>query len=627
MKDNWSLAFVGGFSGSLENHSKIVIQKKCAVVCLSSSVKVQSRSHGIPNSSRSTFGASTVAAVPSVEKQSSKPKSVSEGDFALGSTRTVSDERSHGKKVPSMTEFLADNSALVPGFLSVQANGFASLGIGEKLCEALKEQGLIQPSVIQARALVPILSGVSTVVGASTGSGKTLTYLLPVIQALKNEEMTQQMQMKEDSDYSDPSGSWKVRASRRPRVVILAPTRELAQQVFLVAKTLSHYEKCRVVSLVGGDKSLKKQEEALQRSPVDIVISTTGRLLQHIEAANIDLCECKTVVIDEVDTMFDEGFGPELGRIIQRIKRRQESFQKAKGLSVKEDGETGESIQFVAVGATHPTQAEELYAAAFPNAKRINSDLHVVPRGMLQRFVNVSPQEKTSELLALLGNTPKSSLDGGRMIIFANTIDSCRFVDHFLQEHGFTTSCIHGGVPAETRASNFKKFQEHKTQLLVCTDVAARGLDNLAVDHVVMFDFPTTAVDYLHRAGRTARAGRKGIVTSLVSRRDASLANVMEKSARMRSDALVSEKEKRKERHLKQKKDETANRRAAIELKGAPTPGRKNPDPIDTTTRSTRPKSSSFSASKRTGPKPSSFGSSSRRGPSAARSSSRYGRR
>jgi len=496
--------------------------------------------------------------------------------------------------------------------------------------QALEADGITQPSVIQARVVVPLLAGVSVIAGAATGSGKTLAYLLPLLQKLKNEELLVEEKENGDEwedDYDEEvvlNSVWRARASKRPRAVVLAPTRELAQQVFMVAKHLSHFEKCRVVSLVGGDSSLKKQQEALSRSPVDVVVSTTGRLLQHIDAKSIDLRDCKTVVIDEVDTMFDQGFGPELKRIILRIRQRMAALRERDLRTLSAESGSGTStvqtaaserkarndektraggdfpadeIQFVAVGATHPEAAEALYAETFPRAKRINADLHVVPRGLLQRFVSLTPQEKTAELLALLGNTPAASLAGGRMIVFANTIDSCRFVDHFLNEHGFTTSCVHGSMPAETRASNYAAFKGQNTQLLVCTDIAARGLDNLAIDHVVMFDFPTSAVDYLHRAGRTARAGRKGIVTSFVTRRDATLARVMERSTRARADALRSETDTRRALHLRAKKEETAARRSKLLAKGAPTPGRKNLDPIDSRSGAATTKTESSSSS------------------------------
>ncbi|KAA8491354.1 DEAD-box ATP-dependent RNA helicase 39 [Porphyridium purpureum] len=472
-------------------------------------------------------------------------------------TRMCTEGATIAEEIPAAVEELrgslpaAPHEAVDEAFFSAHLNGFGALGIGQPLCDALAQGGVSRPSVIQARGIVPALAGASVIIGAATGSGKTLAYLLPIIQRIKNSEALQVlpndgMDAEDDLDsFMDGSAEPATRARaqrapRRPRAIIMLPTRELGQQVFEVAKQLSHFEKCRVVSLLGGASGLKAQTDALARAPVDIVVTTSGRLLQHLEKNTIDLVETEVIVLDEVDTMFDEGFGPELERVFGRLRRRLRSGTQAKEMST--------DVQFIAVGATHPKAAEELYQVHFPNAKRINVDLHRTPKGLTQRFINVKPNEKTAELLSFLGNSAsKAALRGGRMIMFTNSIESCRFVDHFLSEHGFSTSCMHGKIPAETRAANFQQFKSGVTQILVCTDIAARGLDNLAVDHVVMFDFPTTAVDYIHRAGRTARAGRAGLVTSLVTKKDERLAKVLELNSRVREDALEKELEKRNE--------------------------------------------------------------------------------
>jgi len=494
-------------------------------------------------------------------------------DGPFEGTLEVVDSRLSKKKNHDFKEFMSKSAEIHPDFFAVNVKDFGSLGVSPVLCEALQKLEVATPSVIQARSIPPLSSGISAVIGAATGSGKTLTYLLPLFMKLKNEELMRVVQKQtenlDENEYADDlgaSGAWRSRKTRRPRALILCPTRELAQQVFEVAKHLSHFEKLRIVSLLGGSGSLKKQKDALSQAPVDIVISTTGRLIQHMDENNIDLFDCSTIVIDEVDTMFDKGFGPELERIIGRANRR-----RAK-LAVEGDGgltnmNAQQFIQFIAVGATHPKAAEELYEKNFHNPKRIEADLHRTPPGLLQRFVNVKTSDKTIELLALLGNSQaEQALRGGRMILFTNTIDSCRFVDHFLQEHGFTTSCIHGAVPTEQRLKNFTDFKEARTQILVCTDIAARGLDNLSVDHVVMFDFPTTAVDYLHRAGRTARAGRRGVVTSLVTKRDITLARVMEASSRSKDDALRKEAEKRKADRARARVNEAAEKKRKADM-------------------------------------------------------------
>lgn len=444
------------------------------------------------------------------------------------------------KNTPGQIENLeqVDAAKEEPREYSVFGSGsFAALGIRSELCTALNEFGITNPTKVQQRGIPAILGGVDIILGAATGSGKTYAYLLPVISMMKVAE--------EMRGVGDPP----LRVAHRPRSIVLLPTRELAEQVLSVSKALSHRAKFRVLGTNSGTGStgLKKLKDVLARSPTDILVSTTGRLIQLLDAKVVDLRSVKHVIIDEVDTLFDEGFGPELDRILQICRSR---------------GNAAERPQFIAVGATHPNAAEKLYKLQFPSAKRINVDLHVAPPGLDARFIHTTPDRKLQELTALLGESKKHGhLRGGRIIIFCNTIDSARFVEHFLSESGYTTASVHGNIPPHRRQEEFQAFKNSKVQLLVCTDVAARGLDNLDVAHVVLFDFPTSAVDYIHRAGRTARAGAKGRVTSFVLKRDLALARAVEQAGTGKSDALVSARIAREEEKKRRMREE-ADRRA-----------------------------------------------------------------
>ena len=182
----------------------------------------------------------------------------------------------------------------------------------------------------------------------------------------------------------------------------------------------------------------------------------------------------------------------------------------------------------------------------------------------MQRFISVNSRSKLTELDALLGRARKDGmLRGGRVIVFCNTIDSTRFVDHYICERGHSTSCIHGEVPSTRRMTEYDAFRAGDTQILICSDMAARGLDNLAVDHVVLFDFPSSAVDYIHRAGRTARAGAQGLVTSLVLKKDERLAKAIQRASRDKGDALESAREAREDELLRKTMEETRRREAA----------------------------------------------------------------
>eukprot|EP00178_Gracilaria_changii_P023422 TRINITY_DN708_c0_g1_i1.p1 TRINITY_DN708_c0_g1~~TRINITY_DN708_c0_g1_i1.p1 ORF type:complete len:564 (-),score=72.89 TRINITY_DN708_c0_g1_i1:488-2179(-) len=427
---------------------------------------------------------------------------------------------------------------------------FAALGLNEDIQFHLLNMGISQPTGIQSRGIPPILAGVNVILGAATGSGKTYAYLLPVIQQLKQAE-----QMRAEDDPP-------LRVAKRPRALVLLPTRELAEQVEGVARSLSHTAKFRVLgTLATGPGSMRKLKDRLN-SPVDLMITTTGRLLQLLDDRLIDVRYVKHVIIDEVDTLFDKGFETELKKILwwcggARTDLRNEP-------------------QFVAAGATHPRAAEEIYKQVLPNAKRINVDLHKAPRGLEQRFVYVGPNTKLQELVSFLNDTRQGNASqDGRMMVFCNTIDSCRFVEHFLSEAGHVTACIHGDIPLARREKEYESFRNGEKPLLVCTDMAARGLDNLRVDHVVLFDFPNSAVDYLHRAGRTARAGASGRVTSFVGKKDMRLARAIQRAAREGFDALESariareeeEERKRKEKEVAVQKEATSAGESAIDTR------------------------------------------------------------
>jgi len=431
--------------------------------------------------------------------------------------------------------------------------GFQSLGLSNELAYALREVGIKQPTSVQSSSIPAVYGGADVIIGAATGSGKTLAYLLPVLQMMKDEEILGTVE----------------RVPRRPRSLLLVPTRELAEQVLRVAKSLSHSFKFRALGLVGGDSSLKKQKDALGSAPVDLLISTTGRLLQHLEARNVDLVDLKHVIVDEVDTMIEGGFGADLEKILSLIRKRK-----------RNDGE----FQFTAAGATHPPTAVDLYKKYFPGAKFVNVDLHRPPPGLQQRFISTSPGEKTQELIALLGEAEKDgSLRGGRIIVFANSTESCRFVDHFLNEKDYSTSCIHGEMPRNRRIEEFEAFKRHETQLLVGTDIAARGLDNLSIDHVILFDFPASAVDYIHRAGRTARAGATGRVTSFVTKRDRTLAEAIQEADKDKVDTIEQARIRRRDADRRKQEEERLNilRLEKEKSRGKQTPskrGGKGPD-------------------------------------------------
>ncbi|XP_057762290.1 DEAD-box ATP-dependent RNA helicase 39-like [Arachis stenosperma] len=378
---------------------------------------------------------------------------------------------------------------------------FEELGLSEEVMGSVREMGIEVPTEIQCIGVPAVLQENSVVLGSHTGSGKTLAYLLPLVQLLRRDEQLNGIQLK----------------PRRPRAVVLCPTRELCEQVFRVAKSISHHARFRCTMVSGGGR-IRPQEDSLN-NPIDIVVGTPGRILQHIEEGNLVYGDIKYLVLDEADTMFDRGFGPDIRKFLAPLKHR---ASKSDGLG----------FQTVLVTATMTKAVQKLIDEEFQGIVHLRtSTLHKKISSARHDFIKLSGSE--NKLEALLQVLVPSRAKGNKVMVFCNTLDSSRAVDHYLVENMIPTVNYHGEVPAEQRVENLNKFKNDidDRPTLVCTDLAARGLD-LDVDHVVMFDFPLNSIDYLHRTGRTARMGAKGKVTSLVTKKDLILATRIEEAMR-----------------------------------------------------------------------------------------------
>ncbi|KAJ4847505.1 DEAD-box ATP-dependent RNA helicase 39 [Turnera subulata] len=388
------------------------------------------------------------------------------------------------------------------------AGSFEELGLSEEVMGALREMEIQVPTEIQCIGIPAILDGNTVVLGSHTGSGKTLAYMLPLVQLLRRDEAQLGMLMK----------------PKRPRAVVLCPTRELSEQVFRVAKSISHHARFRSIMVSGGGR-LRPQEDSLN-NPIDMVVGTPGRVLQHIADGNMVYGDIKYVVLDEADTMFDRGFGPEIRKFLGPLKNR----------ASKPDGQ---GFQTILVTATMTKAVQKLIDEEFQGIVHLRtSSLHKKIASARHDFIKLSGSE--NKLEALLQVLEPSLAKGNRVMVFCNTLNSSRAVDHFLAENQVSTVNYHGEVPAEQRVENLKKFKsdDGDCPTLVCTDLAARGLD-LDVDHVIMFDFPLNSIDYLHRTGRTARMGAKGKVTSLVAKKNVLLADRIEEAIR-KNESLES---------------------------------------------------------------------------------------
>lgn len=442
------------------------------------------------------------------------------------------------------------------------ARSWRRLGLTQDLVEALESpplELLDGPTAVQRMAIPQLLGSDGSersnglAFAAATGSGKTLAYLLPVVQALKGQELLH------DSDVD------VLRRPKRPRALVLAPTRELAVQIRSVLKVLSHKAKISSESLIGGEDH-GRQRKRLEGRPVDVLVATPGRLVKHLDAGHVYLGSVTHVVLDEVDTMLEQGFQPDVARVLHPLlyggtSRRSDADQ----FELREDAPqvilttatlTNAVKRFLGDKTAKPKRNYKTHDGGEsatrirlpPNIRVVEAPgLHRAVPTLRQVFVDVGQADKLGLLTDAVRNHRGDDYDDdddeagndGSTIVFCNTVASCRAAEHALAEAGVDCLTYHGGLNSAARAANLDSFRDGDGgRVLVCTDVAARGLDVPAVDHVVMFDFPLNPLDYLHRAGRTARAGQgEGRVTALVARRDRVLARGIEEAV-VRGDRL-----------------------------------------------------------------------------------------
>jgi len=345
---------------------------------------------------------------------------------------------------------------------------FTELGLSQEVLKAVEDAGYTEPTPIQTQAIPYVLMGRDVLGCAQTGTGKTASFTLPMIDIL---------------------ASGRARA-RMPRSLILCPTRELAAQVSENFETYGKYHKLSMALLIGGS-SFADQEKRLDRG-VDVLIATPGRLLDLFERGKILLADVKILVIDEADRMLDMGFIPDVERIVGRLpKIRQTLF----------------------FSATMPPEIRRLADAFLMNPKEVSvSPPATAAVTVQQSLVRVRGDQKAKRaaLRALLRSDEVASA-----LIFCNRKRDVDVLFKSLKRHDFSVAALHGDMAQPVRMETLARFKNGEVRLLVCSDVAARGLDIPKVSHVINFDVPINAEDYVHRIGRTGRAGRSGIAISL----------------------------------------------------------------------------------------------------------------
>jgi superfamily II DNA/RNA helicase len=340
---------------------------------------------------------------------------------------------------------------------------FADLGVSHAVIETLARRGVVAPFPVQSLVMGDAMAGRDVLARSATGSGKTLAFALPIVERLRTDDPT-------------------------PSALVLVPTRELAQQVADDFGDIAKARGLRVGVAYGG---VSLREQARGNAKAHVLIATPGRLQDIVERGSLRLDQVRVLVLDEADRMLDMGFQPQVDRIVRRLPTdRQTMF-----FSATLDGAVGNLARAY-------TRAPVLHEVESPGE---------TVEGVAHRFVSVSAQGKVDALVDLLGH------DGELTLVFVRTKRGADRLVHKLKAKGIQADSLHGDMSQGARQRALARFETGRSKVLVATDVAARGLDLERISHVVNYDPPNDDKGYVHRIGRTARAGRTGTGITLVT--------------------------------------------------------------------------------------------------------------
>jgi len=347
---------------------------------------------------------------------------------------------------------------------------FAALGLSDKVLEGVRAMGYVDPTPIQLRAIPLVLSGRDVIGSAQTGTGKTAAFALPILSKL---------------GHHAPG----------PRVLILEPTRELAAQVETAFRDYSRFLPDIKITVVYGGVGYGKQNDEL-RAGADIVVATPGRLLDHLEQGTLKLDKVEFLVLDEADRMLDMGFLPDVRRIVEKCPRRRHS---------------------ALFSATIPPQIETLIQWAMHNPETIEIGARRTPAETVKHVIYpVSDSQKTDLLLELL-----KRVDFNSVLIFCRTKHGADRIAAMLKKNNHSVAVLHSNRTQKERELALRGFRDGRFEVLVATDIAARGLDIADVSHVINYDVPQHPEDYIHRIGRTGRAEASGDAFTIMVAEDA----------------------------------------------------------------------------------------------------------
>ena len=346
-------------------------------------------------------------------------------------------------------------------------HSFNQLNLSSDSLKILKGLKFENPTPIQEKVIPVALQGNDVMGTAQTGSGKTLSYILPIVE--------------------------KLRKNVNDKFLILAPTRELSEQVFSVAKIfLGHGKPFKAINLIGG-KGIFSQINQLKKNP-QIIIGTPGRINDLLERKSFSLSKCSIVVLDEMDRMLDMGFGYQVDKIMKQVNKNR---------------------QMIMLSATIPAQIRKISSKYLNNPVNISIENNdVIETNIKQKVIKTIPNEKVDELINQIDQRK------GSILIFAKTKIGVDKLVKKLKANSVKASALHGGMRQNKRSKIMQNFRDERFRILVATDIASRGLDVPHIEHIINYDMPQAPEDFIHRIGRTARAGSVGEAVSFLTQKD-----------------------------------------------------------------------------------------------------------
>ena len=363
---------------------------------------------------------------------------------------------------------------------------FEGFGLTPALGQSLAHMDYTIPTPVQAQAIPPALEGHDSMGTAQTGTGKTAAFAIPLVQKL----------------LTDPQGT----------ALVLTPTRELGKQIMEIMHQLLGEKSSIKTAFVIGGEAMGKQVAQLRARP-RLIVGTPGRINDHLERGNMMLNDTKFLVLDETDRMLDMGFTVQLERIFKYMPTRPQTLM---------------------FSATLPKNILKLSEKYMKDPVRVSvGETNVIAKNIQQEVIRIEQDKKYNQLVSQLSDR------NGTVLVFVKTKHGADRMANNLRRDGFTSDALHGDLRQNKRDKVMQNFRDQNFRVLIATDIAARGLDVPHIEHVINYDLPQVAEDYIHRMGRTARAGAQGSAISFVSNQDGSKWNAIE---RLLNPGLTKEK-------------------------------------------------------------------------------------